>query len=311
MDTLTTVLWDEWGTFVPNTAADAAREIVALFVGMGWEGGPEGGAVLRSRRMGVFQRLRRLWPFVAEEWGVDLGRVILFPSKGGSRKPSILMTLQLLVRSRELLTECIESHRMSWPWVRGLWGAAGALYLPKNGYFLVLRLSRQNPLLPEVKAFLEDEGCLWSKRLHEGKEELLLRHQQYISIFLSRMGLCGTSLRLEEHALFRSMRDQANRLVNCDSANIKKSLLAAERQLEECRQVVASGLMETLPGELQELVRVRLEHGSASLQELGQLVQKPVSKSTVEYRWGKLRRLVGDLLQQRKEGRSCTWENPK
>ncbi|HQK26252.1 MAG TPA: hypothetical protein PK393_12090, partial [Synergistaceae bacterium] len=178
MDTLTTVLWDEWGTFVPNTAADAAREIVALFVGMGWEGGPEGGAVLRSRRMGVFQRLRRLWPFVAEEWGVDLGRVILFPSKGGSRKPSILMTLQLLVRSRELLTECIESHRMSWPWVRGLWGAAGALYLPKNGYFLVLRLSEQNPLLPEVEAFLEDEGCLGSKRLHEGKEELLLRHQQ-------------------------------------------------------------------------------------------------------------------------------------
>jgi len=100
-------------------------------------------------------------------------------------------------------------------------------------------------------------------------------------------------------------------LVNCDSANIKKSLLAAERQLEECRQVVAYGLMEILPRELQELVRVRLQHGSASLQELGQLVQRPVSKSTVEYRWGKLRRLVGDLLQQRKEGRSCIWENPK
>ena len=301
MDTLTTVLWNEWVAMVPNNAGDAAREIVGLLVGMGWNGADGTSSkdmVLGSRRMEVFQRLRKIWPFVAEEWHMDLGSVLLLPAEKGHRRPRVRMTPLLISRTRSLLSECAEGGRMSWPWIRGLWGTSGALYLPKNGYFLVLRLHLGESLLQKTVNFLADEGCPVSKRSHEGSIELLLRHQQSIALFLSRMGLDGASLRLDERAILRSMRDQANRLVNCDSANIKKSLLAAERQIVECQKVLASDLMENLPEHLQELVRVRLQHRSVSLQELGQLLQRPVSKSTVEYRWSKLRRLAGDLLRE-------------
>lgn len=300
MDTLTTFLWNEWVALVPNSAQDAAREIVGLLVGMGWHGASDENALLCSRRMEVFQRLRKIWPFVADLWSMELGSVLVLPSERDRRKPLLRMTLPLLSHGRDVLDSYVAGGRMHWPWIRGLWGAAGALYVPKNGYFLVLRLPPQAPLLQETMNFLEDEGCPASRRYHEGRQELLLRHQQTIALFLSRMGLDGTSLRLDERSILRSMRDQANRLVNCDSANIKKSLLAAERQIAECHQVLASDLMETLPEDLQELVRMRLQHRSVSLLELGQLLRRPVSKSTVEYRWSKLRRLAGDLL---KEGR--------
>jgi DNA-binding protein WhiA len=129
-----------------------------------------------------------------------------------------------------------------------------------------------------------------------GKREFILRDQQGIVTFLSKMGLTGISLILEDKAILRTMRDQANRMRNCDTANIKKALKAAEEQTALAHTLLQSGLLSTLPpcfqSCFQSLIEARLEHPEESLAELGKRLSPPVTKSTVKYRWKRLLELL-------------------
>jgi DNA-binding protein WhiA len=115
-----------------------------------------------------------------------------------------------------------------------------------------------------------------------------LRNQQSIVTFLSKIGLTGVSLSMEDKAVLRAVRNQANRESNCDTANIKKSLKTAEEQMQLALELRRDGLVASLPERFRELVELRLEHPDATLTELGQLLNPPVTKSTVKYRWSRL-----------------------
>jgi DNA-binding protein WhiA len=132
----------------------------------------------------------------------------------------------------------------------------------------------------------------WGKRAAHGKCEIILRDQQGIVTFLSKMGLENISLLVEDKAILRTMRDQANRMRNCDTANIKKTLRAAEEQTALAHVLLRSGLLSTLPPCFQALVEARLEHPEESLTELGKRLSPPVTKSTVKYRWKRLLELA-------------------
>ena len=119
---------------------------------------------------------------------------------------------------------------------------------------------------------------------------MILRDQQKIVTFLSKIGLTGTSLRMEDKAIMRSMRDRANRIRNCDTANIKRTLRVAEEQTALALKIRDSGLLRLLPPTLSELAEARLKNPEASLAELGQGLSPPITKSTVKYRW---QRLIG------------------
>lgn len=89
-------------------------------------------------------------------------------------------------------------------------------------------------------------------------------------------------------------------IVNCDSANIRKSLEAAARHIALSKRLVEMNALEYLPDDLKELVVLRLQHPSLTLKELGQMLSRPVSKSTVEYRWNKLSRWAGMGTEEEK-----------
>jgi DNA-binding protein WhiA len=132
----------------------------------------------------------------------------------------------------------------------------------------------------------------WRERPVHGKHEIILRDQEGIVSFLSKIGLANVSLRMEDKAILRSMRDQANRMRNCDTANIRKTLSAAEEQRELALKLLNKGLLATLPLPLKALVEARLEHPEESLSDLGSRLSPPVTKSTVKYRWRRLYELA-------------------
>jgi DNA-binding protein WhiA len=101
-----------------------------------------------------------------------------------------------------------------------------------------------------------------------------------------------TALRFDEIAVLRSMRDKANKIVNCDNANIKKTLQASEYQIAYCKEALRLGLEALLPKEFEELILLRIENPTFSLREIGDSMRKKVSKSTVEYRFKKIEKLV-------------------
>jgi DNA-binding protein WhiA len=181
--------------------------------------------------------------------------------------------------------------RETWDWVRGAWGSCGALYAPRAGYYLVMRAPGENAARRLVQ-LLRRSHVPHSSRAGRGARELILRNQQSIVTFLSKIGLTGVSLSMEDKAVFRAVRNQANRESNCDTANIKKSLKAAEEQIKLALTLQREGLIASLPERFRELVELRLQRPDATLSDLGKLLSPPVTKSTVKYRWSRLPKIL-------------------
>ncbi|HOP52536.1 MAG TPA: DNA-binding protein WhiA [Synergistales bacterium] len=150
----------------------------------------------------------------------------------------------------------------------------------------------EEPLEKIGQLLCNKQNC-FRRRTRYGFSETVIRDQSSIVGMLSNMQMFRTSLLLEEKAMLRSMKERANKVVNCDASNIRKSLETAKRQLETAEELIVTGKIRMLSEAFRELVYARMENPSATLRELGQVLSKPVSKSTVEYRWRKIEHLAG------------------
>jgi DNA-binding protein WhiA len=119
-----------------------------------------------------------------------------------------------------------------------------------------------------------------------------------ISELIGRMGSRVGLMNLENIRILKEMRGNVNRKVNCETANINKTVSAAVRQIEDIRLIEERVGLDTLPNGLDEMARVRLQYPEASLQELGEVLDPPVGKSGVNHR---LRRL-GDIAARLRGG---------
>lgn len=284
-------LWDEWSSL--TLAQPVEDEITGILDGLPYSV-RLGDYIFRSGRLFTVRRLMRLWgeSQYQKSQGGESG-IRLLPSQQKNR-----ISFGIRAEAAESLFQRSRSfarRSRNWSWVRGLWGACGALYIPKTGYYLVLRPPVRNSAAERMQGIFKSAGFAVGVRKKNGGKELMLRDQQQIATFLSRMGFTSSILQLEETAIFRQVRSHANKLVNCDSANINKSLEAARSQLKLIESVEADGLLGELPEPLRELIFARKNNPSMSLKELGQTFPRPISKSTVEYRWRKLESIVHSL----------------
>ena len=290
MGHLTHKIWDEWTSFQP--IAPVEDEIAGILDGLSFRKiGSE--YEFTSGRLFAVRRLLKLWSD-SEYQSIETIRIIY----GEKQKNRLRFTIEAALA--EAIFDRISASsrkRRNWNWVRGMWGACGALYVPKTGYYLVLRPPSGNGSAERIRSMLKSAGFSLGVRKKNLMSELMLRDQQQIVTFLSRLGFVKTVLALEETAIYRSMRSHANKLVNCDSANINKTLEAAERQMRLINEIEEAGILEELPEEIRDLVFARKTNPSISLKELGQNLARPISKSTVEYRWRKCEKILHKLLK--------------
>jgi hypothetical protein len=181
-----------------------------------------------------------------------------------------------------------------WAWFRGVWGGCGSLYLPRVGYYMSLRLPAGMNSEKRLSAILRSAGVSAGVRSKRNRTEYMIRGLEDIVTILAGMGLVRTSLMFEETAVLRSARGMANKITNCDRANIGKTIEAAKLQMRLVETLDKHRLWNEISPQLAEVARTRREHPSASLGELGQILSKPVSKSTVEYRWKKLEAFLSE-----------------
>ncbi|MCF0247384.1 MAG: DNA-binding protein WhiA [Synergistes sp.] len=288
-DRLNRLVRDEWSALpVSDSPRDEAAGILS---GMQRER-CDGGYLFSSPRIFAVRRLMRLWSVCGAD---DGGGISLVRSQQGRRVAFVVESAA--AESLFSVTDGIAKRARNWDWVRGIFGSCGSLYVPKSGYFLLLRAPFAGDSDDRVLAILKSCGFSVGVRKKADCSELTLRDRDRIVTFLSRIGLVKSVLNLEETAIFRSMRDRANRLVNCDAANINKSVSASRRQLDLIRDLERFGIVETLPRALFDLVAARKKHQSVSLKELGQILPTPISKSTVEYRWRKLEERLRNHLK--------------
>lgn len=283
MEKLVALVRDEWLLLSVDDNGEAEGEILGLIQGMKELKQKD---LLTSGRLWVFERLRRIWPLASWAGTWDFASLLVIPP---DKKGRISLSLP-----QDLLRLMIDrfDRRNSWSWLRGLWGSCGSLYLPSSGYYCTFRLCQHSGIAFRVEELLSQIMAKPAERRKEGCVEISIRSQVAITVLLQQMKLKRSSLLLQERARMRAFRDRANKVVNCDAFNIQKSLKAAEEQLIIAQRLMESKAFHTLSRPLKELIVVRLQNPSATLEELGRALSKPVTKSTVEYRWKKLKFLA-------------------
>jgi len=126
-----------------------------------------------------------------------------------------------------------------------------------------------------------------------------IKEAEKITEFLNITGAHRALFKFEDVRIIRDMRNSVNRLVNCETANLNKTIGAAFRQVESIKLIDQLVGLETLPDKLQEIAKLRVEHQDASLKELGELVEgSKISKSGVNHRLKKIDKMADQLRQE-------------
>lgn len=130
-----------------------------------------------------------------------------------------------------------------------------------------------------------------------------IKEAEKITAFLSVIGANTALFKFEDVRIVRDMRNSVNRLVNCETANLNKTIGAAFRQIENIKLIENTVGLDKLPEKLQEVAKLRVEHQDVSLKELGELLSSgKISKSGVNHRLKKIDEFAnkirkGEVLQ--------------
>ncbi|MET3682942.1 DNA-binding protein WhiA [Alkalibacillus flavidus] len=143
-------------------------------------------------------------------------------------------------------------------------------------------------------------------KTHERKKGYInyLKEAEKITEFLILIGAHQALLKFEDVRIMRDMRNSVNRLVNCETANLNKTIGAAFRQVENIRYIDGVVGIESLPEKLREAAELRMKHQEVSLKELVDLAESSsISKSGLNHRFRKIDEYAkklrnGDLLEK-------------
>ncbi|BCA85824.1 putative sporulation transcription regulator WhiA [Enterococcus saigonensis] len=126
-----------------------------------------------------------------------------------------------------------------------------------------------------------------------------LKGAEKIADFLTLIGATNSMLKFEDVRIVRDMRNSVNRLVNCETANLNKTIDAASKQIENIEFIEQRVGLQALPEKLQEIAELRLEHPEVSLKELGEMIPSgAISKSGINHRIRKINEFAERLREQ-------------
>ena len=128
---------------------------------------------------------------------------------------------------------------------------------------------------------------------------IYLKDSEYIEDLLTLMGATMSSIDLMNVKIYKDVRNKANRIANCDAANIERTLRASEKQVEDIEYIIASEGLDSLTPELRNMAEIRLENPDVSLKELGEMLDKPVGRSGANHRLKKLSEIAERIREKR------------
>lgn len=125
-----------------------------------------------------------------------------------------------------------------------------------------------------------------------------IKDGEAIAEFLALIGANNAVLRFEEIRVLKDARNNVNRIVNCETANLNKTLEAAKIQIDNIKYLKQHKKFDTLPETLKEVAEIRLKNPDLSYEEIGNKLKKPMSKSCVSHRLNKLNTIVEELKNE-------------
>lgn len=171
--------------------------------------------------------------------------------------------------------------------IRGAFLGSGSINNPDNTYHLVINLSNENNLR-YVISILDDINIKYKKLEKDNKYSIYWKDGEEIASVIALLGANKSVLKFEDIRVQREMRGKVNRIVNCQTANLNKTINASVEQIEAIRKLQIDGKFNKLDENLKEIALLRLEYPDMPLIELGKKLKSPVGKSGVNYRLKKI-----------------------
>lgn len=171
--------------------------------------------------------------------------------------------------------------------LKGAFLCVGSISNPQKGYhleFVCNHLEQAEQIKTIIQGFQVDAKIIARKKYHV----VYLKESESIVDLLNIMGAYVSLMELENMRILKEISNSINRRVNCEAANIVKTVNAATKQIEDIMYIRDHGGLEQLPLPLREMAAARLEEPDATLKELGEMLDPPVGKSGVNHRLRKI-----------------------
>ena len=185
-------------------------------------------------------------------------------------------------------------------YLRGAFLVAGSVSDPRKHYHLEITCpspEKAEKLRRLAEGFDLSPGVVERK----GRYVFYLKEGDQISSMLGLMGASKSLMEMENVRILRDISNNVNRRVNCDAANIGKTVKTAQRQIEDIRFLREHTDITKLPAALLQMAQVRLEYPELPLLELGQQLDPPLGKSGVNHRLSKLSQMAQELRERMPE----------
>lgn len=199
-------------------------------------------------------------------------------------------------------------HRIQWDiinqnnmlsFIAGAFLSCGSITEPLKEYHLEMVIPYPE-LCEDVITLMQSIDINFKHTERKGMDILYLKESEQIEDFLTSMGATMSSIELMNVKIYKDVRNKANRIANCDAANIERTLKASENQIKDIEYIAATVGLNYLSKELQNIAEVRMEYPECSLREIGEMLDKPLGRSGANHR---LRRIseIAEELREKKE----------
>lgn len=178
--------------------------------------------------------------------------------------------------------------------LRGAFMATGSMSDPNKSYHfeIVCKTIEQAERLQELMQEFEMDAKIVERKNHQ---IVYLKEGTQIVDMLNVMEAYVSLMNLENVRILKEVRNSINRKVNCETANIHKTVSAAVKQIADIEKIRDTVGLEKLPKPLYEMALARLEHPEAPLKELGNYLNPPVGKSGINHRLRKIAKFAEKL----------------
>ena len=194
---------------------------------------------------------------------------------------------QIYLKRQENVKENIKEENLK-ALIRGTFMGSGSINNPEKEYHLEVDLGNEINL-KNINEILNKFGI----NVKIFQTSIYIKDGEEISKFLALIGANKAVMKFEDIRIKKEMNAKINRLVNCETANLNKTINASIEQIAAIKKLQETGKFKKLDDNLKEIAILRLENPDMSLIELGKLLKEPIGKSGVNYRLKKIMEIAG------------------
>lgn len=194
----------------------------------------------------------------------------------------------------------LKSQNSSLAFLKGVFLGAGSVSAPKEsdtkkyGYHFEINVVSKNQA--DILAEIFSSVDIFPKVIERGENYVLyIKNSEVICDILAILGASKSVLEIESNKVSRDLSNSTNRQINCMTANIDKTVNAALKQIKAIEIIQTTIGLENLPESLLDASLIRLSNPEASLKELCELLEKPVSKGALAQRFNKIIEIAEEL----------------